>query len=360
MAAADATSSHVPPVPRAPSALSRLRRLRFEQITVLVPLLVLVATISIFRPAFFAVGPLTNVVLQASFFGMMALVVVFLLSMGELDISVGAIYALSSIAAAALMDRGVDPWLAVGAGILTGMLAGGINAVLGNLLRIPMVVITLGHDLRLPRADDPPAAGPVVLQPADRASVLHGASVATCSGSRSRSGSSSRAAALLQWVYTSTRFGYVVRAIGSNPNAARLSGISIERARLSAELLMGAMCGLAGVLTLAYLRTTDPLVGTGYEILVIAAAIIGGTALSGGSGSVIGAMFGAILISVIRTGLTFFGVTSNWTALVTGAVIVGAVAIDTLVRRRVSSADERPLVPYRASQRCRPPCPVSS
>jgi ribose transport system permease protein len=306
-------------------------------VTVLVPLLMLVVTISVFRPAFFAAGPLTNVVLQASFFGMMALVVVFLLSMGELDISVGAIYALTSIVAAVLMDRGLDPWLAVGAGILTGMLGGALNAVLGNLLRIPMVVVTLGT-ISVYR-------GLTILLPSGRSfstlptehpfftmvgGDLFGIPIPVWVFVA--------AAIVLQWVYSATRFGYVVRAIGSNPNAARLSGISIERARLSAEILMGAMCGLAGILTLAYLRTTDPLVGTGYEILVIAAAIIGGTALSGGSGSVIGALFGAVLISVIRTGLTFFGVTSTWTAFVTGAVIVGAVAIDTIVRRRRSGA----------------------
>lgn len=337
MAATDATSSRGASGSRASTFIARAKRWRFEEITVLVPLLLLLATISIFRPAFFAAGPLTNVVLQASFFGMMALVVVFLLSMGELDISVGAIYALTSIAAAALMEAGLDPWLAVLAGIATGMVAGALNAILGNLLRIPMVVITLGTISAY--------RGLTILLPGGRSfstlptehpffTVLGGDLLGIPVPAWVFVGM----AVLLQWVYSSTRFGYVVRAIGSNPNAARLSGISIERARLSAEVLMGAMCGIAGVLTLAYLRTTDPLVGTGYEILVIAAAIIGGTALSGGSGSVIGAMFGAILISAIRTGLTFFGVTSNWTALVTGAVIVGAVAIDTLVRRRRSAS----------------------
>lgn len=315
-----------------------LGRGRFDEITVLVPLVILLVTISIFRPAFFALGPLTNVALQASYFGMMALVVVFLLSMGELDISIGAIYALTSIAAAALMDRSVDPWLSAVAGIVVGMLAGGLNAVLGNALRIPMVVVTLGT-ISVYR-------GLTILLPNGRSfsnlptehpffTILGGGLLGIPVPIWVFVGS----AIVLQWVYSGTRFGYVVRAIGSNANAARLSGISIERTRLATELLMGAMCGVAGVLTLAFLRTTDPLVGTGYEILVIAAAIIGGTALSGGTGTVIGAMFGALVISVIRTGLTFFGVTSNWTALVTGAVIVGAVAIDTLVRRRRSAAD---------------------
>lgn len=312
-------------------------RLRFEGVTVLVPLLILVATIAIFRPAFLAAGPLTNVALQASFFGMMALVVVFLLSMGELDISVGAIYALSSIVAAVLMERGLDPWLSAIAGIVAGVAAGGLNAILGNLLRIPMVVVTLGTisayrglTILLPQGRS------FSTLPTDHAffTILGG----NVLGVPVPVWVFVVATVLLQWVYTSTRFGYVVRAIGSNPSAARLSGISIERARLSAELLMGGMCGVAGILTLAFLRTTDPLVGTGYEILVIAAAIIGGTALSGGSGTVVGAMLGALVISVIRTGLTFFGVTSNWTGLVTGAVIVGAVAVDVLVRRRRSEA----------------------
>jgi ribose transport system permease protein len=88
------------------------------------------------------------------------------------------------------------------------------------------------------------------------------------------------------------------------------------------------------MLTLAFFEVAHPSVGVGTELFVIASAIIGGTALTGGTGSVVGAAIGAVIISVIRSGLVQFGVTANWSTVATGAVIIGAVALDTLVRRR--------------------------
>jgi ribose transport system permease protein len=137
---------------------------------------------------------------------------------------------------------------------------------------------------------------------------------------------------ILTIMFKSTRFGYTVRAIGSNEQAAKLGGIRIHRVRLEVMALMGALAGVSGVLTLAYYGGADPLGGTGYELLVIAAAIIGGTGLAGGSGTVLGAMLGALLIALIRSGLVQFGVTANWSAFVTGVVIIVSVALDSGVR----------------------------
>jgi ribose transport system permease protein len=135
-------------------------------------------------------------------------------------------------------------------------------------------------------------------------------------------------------VFRRTPFGARVRAIGSNQTAARFSGIRVNRTRLQVLVLVGALAGLAGVLSLVYQEGADPTLGSGLELQVIAATIIGGTAISGGSGTVPGALIGALIISVINGGLVFFAIGPNWSGVVTGATIVVAVSADGVLRRR--------------------------
>ena len=131
-----------------------------------------------------------------------------------------------------------------------------------------------------------------------------------------------------------TPYGYRVRAIGSNPEAATFSGISIPRVRVQTLVLIGALCGLSGMLGLAFFISGDPNIGTGFELQAIAAAVIGGTPLRGGSATVVGAVLGAILLSAVNSGLAYFDVPVNWSSFATGAVILTAVALDSLIRGR--------------------------
>jgi ribose transport system permease protein len=141
-------------------------------------------------------------------------------------------------------------------------------------------------------------------------------------------------AIVLTAVLRLTPFGYRVRSIGSNPEAATFSGISIPRVRVQALVLMGLLAGLSGMVGLAFFSSGDPNVGTGFELQAIAAAVIGGTPLRGGSATVVGAMLGAILLGVVASGLVYFNVPINWSTFATGAVILAAVSLDSLVRRR--------------------------
>jgi ribose transport system permease protein len=136
-----------------------------------------------------------------------------------------------------------------------------------------------------------------------------------------------------------------VRAIGSNPDAAAFTGIPINRVRILTLGLSGLMAGVAGTVALAFFISGDPTLGFGFELTAIAAAIIGGTPLAGGRGSVPGAMVGALILSVVTSSLVFFRIPINWNSFATGAVILLAVVADALLRR------------YRASQQSRPPHP---
>ena len=149
-------------------------------------------------------------------------------------------------------------------------------------------------------------------------------------------------AIVLQIVLQRTRFGFRVQAIGSNPEAARLAGIPLARTRILVLVLVGAVCGLSGVLSVGQFGAIDTNSGSEFLLAVVAAVIIGGTPLSGGSGTVIGAFFGALVIATIASGIIFFGIDATWSTFVTGAVIIVAVAVDQGVKwQRAWRAERR-------------------
>jgi ribose transport system permease protein len=134
-------------------------------------------------------------------------------------------------------------------------------------------------------------------------------------------------------LYRHTRFGIHVRAIGGNRQVARAMGVKIVRTRMIVLMLNGALSAIAAIMQVAFMRSADPSIGVGHELMVIASAIIGGTALAGGSGSVLGAMIGGVLIALIRNGIVFLGVTAYWGYIVTGGIIIMAVAIDYMSKQ---------------------------
>jgi ribose/xylose/arabinose/galactoside ABC-type transport system permease subunit len=149
-------------------------------------------------------------------------------------------------------------------------------------------------------------------------------------------------AALLQVVLHRTRFGYRVLAIGSNPEAARLAGIPLARTRILVLMLVGTACGFAGVLYVGSFGSVDPASGGQYLLAVVAAVIIGGTPLSGGMGTVIGALIGVLIIATIDSGIIFFGIDATWSTFVTGAVILIAVSVDQAIKwQRRRNAERR-------------------
>ena len=148
-------------------------------------------------------------------------------------------------------------------------------------------------------------------------------------------------AIVLHLVLHRTRFGYRVQAIGSNPEAARLAGIPVSQVRLQTLILIGAICGLSGSLFVGFRGAIDPSSGQDFALTVVAAAIIGGTPLSGGWGTVIGAVVGVVIIAVISSGIIFFGIDATWSTFVTGAVTVLAVVLDQVIKRQRSKRLER-------------------
>jgi ribose transport system permease protein len=240
----------------------------------------------------------------------------------------------SAVVAASLMVAGMEPFVAAGAGILFGGLLGLVNGILAVRLRIPVIIITLGtlsayRGLSLvvnnSRAVVPPDKDGLFFTMWSHKvfDVLPIPALAFLA-----------LALVMHIVLTRSRFGYRAQAMGSNPAAARLAGIPVDRTRVMVLVQMGLIAGLAGVIFLGFRGAIDPTSGDAFLLPVIAAVIIGGTPLSGGRGSVFGAVLGALIIQVIQSGILFLGIDAKWSIFVTGAVIVIAVAVDQIVRRQ--------------------------
>jgi ribose transport system permease protein len=304
-----------------------------EYLGVLIATLALVLLIGAFHPRFLQFDQLMAIVNQATYIGILACGMAFLLAMRELDLSVGSVYALTALACAMLVQAGMNPWLSAVLAIVVGGLLGLFNALLIQYFGLPSIVATLAtlamfRGLTLALSDGTQVLGPPV---DDSFSQVISGDVA---GVPVTGIVLVVVVIVLTVVLRATPFGYRVRSIGSNPDAALFSGIPVNRVRMQAFVLSGALGGLAGVLTIGYLGAADPNTGSGYELLAIAAAVIGGTSLAGGKATIVGAALGAVLLGVVGSGLAYFSVPINWNQFATGAVILGAVSLDSAVRRR--------------------------
>ena len=321
---------------------SKSRRFKLpEEASVIFALLLLIAIVGTLRPTFLKPQNLLNLAASYAISALLAGCIVYLLSMGEIDLSFGWILNLSAVIAGVSMIAGVPVWIAIIIGIIAGGVMGAINGVLTVVMRLPLIIVTLGT-----------------------ASVYQGISLITNkSGSvvptdekittniffRALGGDIETpipiilifvvlAFVVLHLVLHKTRFGYRILAIGSNPEAARLAGIPIKQTKILVCALMGFVSGIGGVLFLGFRGAVDPTTGANLLLPVVAAAIIGGTALSGGAGTVWGSLYGALIVGVIGVGVVFLGIDAVWSTLVTGLVILFAIGVDQIVRVRKNRA----------------------
>lgn len=319
-------------------ALNTLRRLtRLDEFGLIVGLILLVLLVGVPNPALFSLGSLKSILRDGAFIAIMAFGMVYLIAMVEIDLSIGATYAISAMLAALMIETGVDPWLAVGAALLLGTVLGALNGWLTILLDVPLIIVSLGtlsvfYGLNLIIS----GARPVYGMPRDHAffQIFGGEFL----GLPAPTWVMLALGIAMHVVLYRSRFGATVRAIGSNHNAAQFLGIRMNRVRIAATAIMGLLCAISGVLTLAYFKAVDPALGTAKELQVIAAVVIGGTSLAGGSGTLLGALLGVLIISVIQSGIVFFGVDPNYGRFITGAVILAAIALDRVLKRRQSNA----------------------
>jgi ribose transport system permease protein len=285
-------------------------------------------------------GNLETILRQTTIVGIAALGATLVILSGGIDLSVGSIVALSTVVIAALLAwSGWGPIAAAAAGVGVAAPCGLANGVLVTRLRVVPFIVTLGTLLvirgaakglgREQKVDAPATWLNEILRqlPDERRWMLVPPGVWLMLALALATG------AMLRY----TRLGRHVFAVGSNEQAARLCGVAVDRVKVAVYALSGALAGLAGLMQFSRFRGVgDPTSSVGLELDVIAAVVIGGGSLSGGEGSVTGTMVGALVMAVIRAGCFQLGI-SNWIQeIVTGAIIVAAVALDRLRHRRSS------------------------
>lgn len=325
------------------SAAPKKRGLRLpDEIGVIIALLAMIAIIGIARPRFLNPINLFSLLGNTTFLGMLAIGMVFLLAVREIDLSVGWIFNFSAVIAALLMVAGFNPWLAAIAGIVFGAGLGLVNGLIAVTLRLPAIIVTLGTYSMFQGLSLIVNKGRAIV-PEDQSSAFFSVISLKLFGIVPVAVVVFIALAIvMHLVLHHTRFGYRVQAVGSNPEAAAHAGIPTSLVRLQTLVLMGAICGLSGVMYVGFRGAIDPNEGSDFMLVVIAAAIIGGTPLSGGHGTIIGAVVGMMIIQVISSGLIFFGIDATWSTFVTGAVTVLAVSLDRLIKfQRARRAERR-------------------
>jgi ribose transport system permease protein len=315
---------------------SFLRRLvDFDEAGLLLAFIIMVLVIGIPYPEFFRIGSIETVLRQTTFVAIIAFGMVFLVTMIEIDLSVSGIYATAAMSTALLIKGGVDPWIAAFVALMAGVATGALNGILCNLLGVPLIIVSLGmlsvyFGMNLIISHGVAVYGMprdhsfFVVMGGDEFGLPTPVWVTIFVG------------LVLHFVLQRTRYGAIVRGIGSNIIAAEFLGVRVARIRVITTMLVGFLSALSGVLTLAFFKTAEPTTGLGVELRVIAAVVIGGTSLAGGSGTIIGAALGTLIITLIDSGLVFYGVDSNYSQFVTGIVIVSAIALDRIYKRRKS------------------------
>lgn len=314
---------------------------------------VLLAALS---PNFATEDNLLNVVRQISLLGIVAVGMTFLFVAGELDLSVGSMYVLLTIVCSLLIIKlGWAVPLAVLATLLLGVGCGLLNGLITTLLKIPAFITTLGTTsifggLSLVLSGGFPVSGiesPVFKELMAAyvfgfipAQVLWMLAVMIIGG----------------LVLARSKFGYQTYATGGNRAAAANVGIRVDRVRVTCFVITGFLVGLAAVIATGWLRGASPSQSTGFELDVIAAVIIGGTALFGGSGTIFGTLLGALISGMIANGLVLLNVDAYWEPVAKGIVIIVAVALDGIVRaRQATNAKNKVLAQSRAKAKAAAP-----
>lgn len=308
----------------------KMSRETSQVLSVLSGLILLSLIFGFMSDKFFSVDNLLTVALQSAIIAIIAIGQTYVIITTGIDLSIGSNIALAGIVAAILMTSGVAVPIAVIGGLLSGCLVGLINGLIVVYGNITPFIVTLGT-MSIVRG--------VSLV------ITKGIPVTDLPGAFTTIGTGSIASipipalimlvlvAVFGFVLAKTKLGRYTYAIGSNFEAARLSGINTKRTLISIYIISGFLAACAGLILAARVVSAQPTAGTGYELDAVAASVIGGASLLGGEGMILGTFIGALVIGVLRNGLNLINVSAFWQQIVIGAVIIAAVYIDRVKRK---------------------------
>lgn len=309
--------------------LSKLKAIEVNRYSIYIILLVVVVAASFLSPNFLSSDNLFNVLRQVAVITILAFGAMTLIIGGMIDLSAGAVMAFAGVVSVMVFKSSGNMLLAILAGIAIGMICNLVNAFLVATLRTPAFIVTLGMMLMARGAVLELTQGQNVLQLGDFVLIGQGnlgwlpIPVLALIG----------ITIAIWYLMNQTRYGRSVYAVGGNEEAARAAGIAVERVKYKAFLVNGALVGIAGVIFMSRVNAGLPNAGVGYELQAITAPIIGGTSFSGGVGTVMGTLAGALIVGILGNIMNLIGIGSYIQQIVMGAIIVVAVAYDVFSKR---------------------------
>lgn len=308
-----------------------------------VPLIVLVMSLAVFGlllgGKFFSAFSLTLILQQVAIVGIVGAAQSLVILTAGIDLSVGAIMVLSSVVMGQFTFRyGLPPTASIACGFAVGAACGYINGFLVSRMRLPPFIVTLGMWQIVLAANFLYSANETI-----RAQdISQNAPILQFFGQSLRLGNAVFTygvivmvllVALLWYVLNHTAWGRHVYAVGDDPEAAELAGVNVKRMLISVYTLSGVICALAGWALIGRIGSVSPTAGQFANIESITAVVIGGLSLFGGRGSILGMLFGALIVGVFSLGLRLIGTDPQWTYLLIGVLIIAAVAIDQWIRK---------------------------
>ena len=310
----------------------RLSSKATQTILAFASLILLIIIFSILSPHFLSYNNINTILLATAVNGILAIGITFIIITGGIDLSVGTVMTFCSVMCAVFITNlGFSVAAGLFAAVLAGALCGFANGTLIAKLKLPPFIATLGI-MNVARGLNLVISGtkPVYID----AEGFYDIAVRMPSGIPNGVLILFFSAVIAAFILSKTILGRYTFAIGSNEEAARLSGINTDRWKIGIYTMSGAFFGIAGIVMASRLSSAQPALGPGYEMDAIAAAVIGGASLSGGVGSILGTIIGAFIITVLTNGLRMLSVPQEWQMVVTGLIVIGAVYMD-IARRRI-------------------------
>ena len=316
-------------VRKAPS----LRSDTTQKLLAFASLIVMFIVFSLASPNFARFNNIVGILLSTAVNGILAVGVTFIIITGGIDLSIGTVMTFSAVMAGVVITFWQLPIpLGILAGMATGALCGCVNGATIAKMKIPPFIATLGM-MMITKGVSLVISGTKPIYFVDTP-VFRKIAMGSIFGIPNAVLIFFASAIIASLILTRTVLGRYAFALGSNEEAARLSGINVDRWKIGIYTLGGMFCGLAGIIMASRLNSAQPALGQGYELEAIAAVVIGGTSLSGGEGSILGTVIGAFIMSVLTNGLRILSIPQEWQTVVIGAIVILAVYADIIRRRR--------------------------
>lgn len=326
---------------RFPAALARIPEATWIFLIVFIIASVLV-------PNFFSIGNLSTMLLQACTLTLLSVAMALTLMMGSIDLSMGGVVSMSGVIMAYMMNAGLSAWIALPAGLLLGLVFGLFNGVLVTKLKIPPFIATFGSmGIAQSIANTISEERTVTWVASEKTSLISflGSKALVVEAGEGASNTLTIsnlliitviAVAIVWFLFSRTTLGSNIYALGANQETARLSGINVTRWRIIVFMISGLLAALGGIVVMVRSNSVQPTIGANMEFQACVAAVLGGNIMTGGRGSVPGAVLGALTLYTIRSAMSLLGIDTSWVQVAIGVVLVIGMIINNYVTQRES------------------------